>query len=260
MSSSVNGGAARAPEPETETTLKQLFVRMNGPIGQQLPTLQVLWSFFSRFGRVVKITPAKNGTIAFVTFSTPVEAQTAKNAMNDHEVVDESNGANLVRTLFVDFAFERGTKPVHVQAPIPAPRPVLRPIHVEAPRPVPEQAPRPAPSPATPVPVFDPSILSCYNDSFLMDGSCKSMKWLGPKTCLALFNIGRNPKPKVMYQKMQTLSLFSDGSPIVWYIPHPRHPYALTECLEGLDSGRFTHMTSVEIPSDVLEIPNCWRC
>jgi hypothetical protein len=256
MSSFVTGGAARASAPETETETetvpKQLFVRMNGPIGQQLPPLPVLRVFFQKFGRVVKITPAKNGTIAFVTFATPEQAKAAKNAMNDHEVVDESNGANLVRTLFVDFAFERGTKPVHVQAPIPAPRPVLRPVHVEA--------PRPAPSPATPVPVFDPSILSCCNDSFLMDGSCKSMKWLGPKTCLALFNIGRNPKPKVMYQKMQTLSLFSDGSPIVWYIPHPRHPYALTECLEGLDSGRFTHMTSVEIPSDVLEIPNCWRC
>jgi hypothetical protein len=299
MSSSVTGGAARASAPETETTPKQLFVRMNGPIGQQLPPLQVLRTFFGRFGRVVKITPAKNGTIAFVTFETPEEAKAALDAMNDHEVVVESNGARLVRTLFVDFALERGTKPIHVQAPRQAQRPApveaqrpapveaqrpapveaqrpapveaqrpapveaQRPAPVEAQRPAPVEAqrpaPRPAPSPATPVPVFNPSILSGCNDSIFMDGSPNSMKWLGPKTCLALFNIGRNPQPKVMYQEMQTLTLFSNGSPMVWYIPHPRHPYALTECLEGLDSGRFTHMSSVEIPSKVLEMPNCWR-
>ena len=113
MSSFVTGGAASAsaPETETETTPKQLFVRMNGPSGQKLPPLQVLRVFFQKFGRVVKITPAKEGTIAFVTFLTSKEAQTAKNAMNDHEVVDESNGVNLVRTLFVDFAWEKGTRP-----------------------------------------------------------------------------------------------------------------------------------------------------
>ena len=259
MYSSVNGGAARTSELETETTPKQLFVRINGPPGLQLPPLQVLRTFFSRFGKVAKITPAKNGTIAFVTFSTPEQAKAAKNAMNDHEVVDESNGVSLVRTLFVDFALERGTRPAHVQAPRPAPRPA----HVEVQIPFPEQAPilapRPVPSPATLVRVFDPSILSDCKDSLIMNGSRESMKWLGPKTGLALFNIGRNPQPKVIYQEMQTLTLFSDGSPIKWYIPHPRHPCALTECLEGLDSGRFTHMTSVEIPSDVLEMPNCWR-
>ena len=283
MSSSVTGGAARASAPETEITPNQLFVRMNGPIGQQLPPLQVLRTFFNRFGRVVKITLAKNGTLAFVTFETPGEAKAALDAMNDHEVVVESNGVSLSRTLFVDFALERGTKPVHVQAPRQAPRPAHveaprpahvealrpayveapRPAYVEAPRPPPVEAqrpaPRPAPSPATPVPVFNPSILSGCNDSIFMDGSPNSMKWLGPKTCLALFNIGINPQPKVMYQEMQTLTLFSNRSPIVWYIPHPRHPYALNECLEGLNSGRFTHMSSVEIPSEVLEMPNCWR-
>jgi hypothetical protein len=267
MSSFVTGGAARASALETETP-KKLFVRMNGPYGQQLPPLQVLRTFFSRSGRVVKIDSSKDGRIAFVTFETPGEAKAALDAMNDHEVVVESNGARLVRTLFVDFALKRGTKPAHVQAPRSAPRsaprPVPRPVHVEAPRPVPEQAPilapRSAHSPANPAPVFDQSILSGCNDSILIDGSRESMKWLGPKTCMTLLNIGQNPQPKVMYQKMQILPLFSDGSPIEWYIPHPRHPYALTECLEGLDSGRFTHMTSVEIPSDVLEIPNCWRC
>jgi hypothetical protein len=59
---------------------------------------------------------------------------------------------------------------------------------------------------------------------------------------------------------MSFLQLFSDGSPIVWYIPHPKHPSALTECLEGLDSGRFRHMTSVQIPSEVLKMHKCWRC
>lgn len=136
MSSFVTGGAARASESLPKAP-KQLFVRMNGPAGQQLPPLQVLRTFFNRFGRVVKITPAKNGTIAFVTFQTAEEAKAALDAMNGHEVVDESNGASLVRTLFVDFAVERGSKPVHFKAPRPAP--------VEAPAPAPAPAPRPAP-------------------------------------------------------------------------------------------------------------------
>lgn len=249
MDSFVTRGAACASSPETKAP-KQLFVRMNGPAGLELPSLQVLRVFFRKFGRVVKITDAKDRKIAFVTFSTSEEAQAAKNAMNDHEVVDESNGVNLVRTLFVDFAMERGVKPVHVQAPRQAP--------VQAPRP--EPAPIPPPSPATLAPVFDPSILSDCNDSFFIDGSSEFMKWLGPKTCLALFNIGKNPQPKVIYKKMQCLTLFSSGSPIMWYIPHPNHPSALTECLEGLDSGKFTHMTNVELPSEVLKMPNCWRC
>ena len=267
MSSFVTGGAARASEPKTEAP-KQLFVRMNGPTGQQLPPLQVLRTFFDRFGRVVKITPAKNGTIAFVTFQTAEEAKAALDAMNGSEVVDESNGASLVRTLFVDFAVERGSKPVHVQRPRPAPAPRPAPRHapVEAPRPAPRhapvEAPRPAPRPApveTPrqiLPRFDPSSLSHINDSI----SSGEMKWLGPKTCMQLLKIGRNPGPMVQYQNMSCLQLFSDGSPIVWYIPHPKNPYALTECLEGLESGRFTHMTSVQIPSEVLNMSNCWRC
>jgi len=253
MSSFVTGGAARASEPETEAP-KQLFVRMNGPAGQQLPPLQVLRQFFSRFGRVVKITPAKNGTIAFVTFQTPEEAKAALDAMNGSEVVDESNGASLVRTLFVDFAVERGSKPVQVKAtrPAPAPRPAL----VEAPRPPPAPRPAPVEAPREILPRFDPSSLSHIHDSILPG----VMKWLGPETCMQLLNTGRNPAPRVQYQNMSYLQLFSDGSPLVWYIPHPNHPYAQTECLEGLDSGRFTHMTSVQIPSEVLNMPNCWRC
>jgi hypothetical protein len=257
MSSFVTGGAARASEPKTETEApKQLFVRMNGPTGQLLPPLQVLRTFFNRFGRVVKITPAKNGTIAFVTFQTAEEAKAALDAMNGSEVVDESNGASLVRTLFVDFAVERGSKPVHVQRSRPAPAP--RPAPVEAPRPAPVEAPRPAPveAPRQILPRFDPSSLSHINDSILPG----VMKWLGQETCMQLLNIGRNPAPKVQYQNMSYLQLFSDGSLLVWYIPHPNHPYALTECLEGLDSGRFTHMTSVQIPSEVLKMSNCWRC
>ena len=250
MSSFVTGGAARESAPETETTPKQLFVRMRTH-GQKLPPPQVLKVFFQRSGcRVAKIILAKGDTIAFVTFLTADEAKAALDAMNDHEVVDESNEANLARTLFVDFALEKSTKPAHVKAP--------RPAHVEAPRP--EPAPIPPPSSATLRPVFDPSILSGCNDLIFMNVSRESMKWLGPKTCMVLFNIGRNPQPDVMYQNMQILPLFSNGSSIVWYIPHPNHPSALTECLEGLDSGRFTHMTSVEIPSEVLKMPNCWYC
>ena len=115
-------------------------------------------------------------------------------------------------------------------------------------------------APAGALPKFDPSILNDCNDS-LFDGSDPNlMKWLGPSTCMALFNIGRNPKPKVMYQDMTTVSLFSDGSPIVWYIPHPSHRMAAIECLQGLNSGRFTHAVDVQIPTEVLKMSKCWRC
>ena len=115
-------------------------------------------------------------------------------------------------------------------------------------------------APAGALPKFDPSILNDCNDS-LFDGSDPNlMKWLGPSTCMVLFNIGRNPKPKVVYQDMTTLSLFSDGSPIVWYIPHPSNHMAAKECLQGLNSGRFTHVVDVQIPTEVLKMSKCWRC
>jgi hypothetical protein len=249
MSSFVTGGAACASESETETKApKQLFVRMNGPVGQLLPHLQVLRTFFNRFGRVVKITHAKNGTIAFVTFQTPEEAKAALDAMNGSEVVDESNGVSLVRTLFVDFALERGTKPDHVKASAPIPVPMQSP----APRPDLVQAPV--------LPKFDPSILDDCSDSIFVRSDPAYMKWLGPKTCMTLLNIGRNPKPLVVYQNMSSLTLFSDGSPILWYIPHPNHPSAFNECLDGMKSGKFKYMTSVQIPTEVLKMSKCWRC
>lgn len=110
------------------------------------------------------------------------------------------------------------------------------------------------------LPKFDPSILNECNDSHFDGSDPNFMKWLGPSTCMALFNIGRNPKPKVVYQDMTTVSLFSDGSPIVWYIPHPSHRMAAIECLQGLNSGRFTHAVDVQIPTEVLKMSKCWRC
>jgi hypothetical protein len=115
-------------------------------------------------------------------------------------------------------------------------------------------------APAGALPKFDSSILDDCNDSLFDESDPNSMKWLGPSTCMALFDIGRNPKPKVVYQDMTTLSLFSDGSLIVWYIPHPSHQMAAIECLQGLNSGRFTHAVDVQIPTEVLKMSKCWRC
>jgi hypothetical protein len=253
MSSFVNGGAARASA--TETTSKQLFVRMNGPVGQQLPPLQVLRVFFQKFGRVVKITSAKNGTIAFVTFATPEQAKAAKNAMNDQEVVDESNGVSLVRTLFVDFAFERGTKPVHEQAPRPvprqapveAPRPTPRPAYVEAPRP--EPAPRPAPPQK---PVLD---VESANLPMVYLFSDQRPKMMSNQAMAFLFDLGLSPQPK--FQGDTDVQIFGNG--IQWVIPHPDHPYATQDCQRAYDSGHFFTQFPVKIPRDVLKSKKFWR-
>lgn len=266
MSSFVTGGAACASEPKTETEApKQLFVRMNGPIGQQLPPLQVLRTFFNRFGRVVKITPAKNGTIAFVTFQTAEEAKAALDAMNGSEVVDESNGASLVRTLFVDFAVERGSKPVHVQrprpvpvqaprpAPVPAPRPAPRNPYVEAPRPSPRPAYVEAPRPAPPQkPVLDLESVDLPMVYFFPDQRPKMMS----KPALdLLFELGLSPQTK--FQGDAEVQIFGNG--IHWEIPHPDHPYATQDCQRAYDSGHYFTQFPVKIPREVLTSKKFWR-
>ena len=149
-----------------------------------------------------------------------------------------------------------------VQPPVSAPvrPPVSAPVRPPVSAPVRPPVSAPVQPPVSALPIFDPSILDDCNDSMFDNSDPTWMKWLGPDTCMALLNIGRNPQPKVQYQNMSILQLFSDGSPLVWYIPHPKHRSALTECLEGLDTGRFRHMTSVQIPSEVLKMHKCWRC
>jgi len=238
MSSFVTGGAARASSPEIEAP-KQLFVRMNGPVGQQLPPLPVLRTFFSRFGRVVKITPAKNGTIAFVTFQTPEEAKAALDAMNGSEVVDESNGASLVRTLFVDFAVERGSKPVHFKATRPPPAP----IHV------PMEAPRPA---APQKPVLD---LASADLPLVYLFPDQRPKMMSNQAIAFLFELGLSPQ--TIFQGDTPVQLFGNG--IQWVIPHPDHPYATQDCQRAYDSGHYFERKTVNIPREVLTSKKFWR-
>ena len=242
MSSFVTGSAACALTPET-TPQKQLFVRMNGPSGQTLPPLQVLRVFFNKFGRVVKIISVKDGTIAFVTFATPGEAQAAKDAMNDHDAVADSNEANLARTLFVDFALERGTKPVHVQAPRSAPRPA----HVEAPRPVP--APRPAPPQK---PVLDVASADLPMVYFFPD---QRPKMMSNQAMAFLFDLGLSPQTK--FQGDTPVQIFGNG--IQWVIPHPDHPYATQDCQRAYESGHYFTEFPVKIPREVLTSKKFWR-
>ena len=251
MSSFVNGGAARASAPETKPTpAKQLFVRINGPACHQLPPLQVLQSSFNSHGRVVKITSAKNGSIAFVTFTTPEDAKAALDAMNNHEVVVESNGARLVRTLFVDFALEKGTKPVHVQAPRQAPRPAYveapRPAYVEAPRP--EPAPRPAPPQK---PVLDVASANLPMVYLFPD---QRPKMMSNQAMALLFDHGMSPQTK--FQGDTPVQLFNG---IQWVIPHPEHPYATQDCQIAYDSGNYFEKITVYIPREVLTSKKFWR-
>lgn len=245
MSSFVTGGAAGVASPETETKptpAKQLFVRINGPAGHQLPPPQVLRTFFNRHGRVVKITPAKNDTLAFVTFETPGEAKAALDAMNDHEVVVESNGARLVRSLFVDFALERGTKPVHVQAPRQAQRPVPR----QTPRP--EPAPRPAPPQK---PVLDVASANLPMVYLFPD---QRPKMMSNQAMALLFDHGMSPQTK--FQGDTPVQLFNG---IQWVIPHPEHPYATQDCQIAYDSGNYFEKITVYIPREVLTSKKFWR-
>lgn len=265
MSSFVTGGAAResAPETETETTPKQLFVRMRTP-GQKLPPKQVLQVFFQRSGcRVVKIILAKEGTIAFVTFMTADEAKAALDAMNGHEVVDESNGVNLARTLFVDFACEKGTKPAHVQAPRPAPRP----HHVEAQRSVPRPALRPAPRPAyveAPRPEPEPRPAPPQKPVLDVASANLPMVYLFPnqkprmmsnQAMGLLFDLGLSPETK--FEGDTNVQIYGNGIQLI--IPHPDHPSATQDCQKAFDSGLYFDKYTVKVPREVLTSKKFWR-
>lgn len=91
---------------------------MNVAIGEKLPPQEILKIYFSKFGKIIEIIYAENNSIAFITFFTHSEAKTAKDEMNGNQVICESDGENLVRTLFVDFAREKGTKKYYTKATV----------------------------------------------------------------------------------------------------------------------------------------------
>ena len=256
MSYSVSRSATNVSKASKES--KKLFIRVGGAyyVDEKLPSPETLERIFLPFGEITSLIVTRDKDNAFISFKNAEDALKAKNAVNGFEVQTHAMGKEYTRHLFVDFAREKtyeqrerhraendridrltkifsedGSPGASVSAPVRAPAPEL--------------------------PDFDPSILDDCNDSIFEGQS--HMKWLGPQACMTLLDIGRNPQPRVLYKNMTFLQLFSDGSPLVWYIPHPNHPSALTECLEGLDSGRFCHMTSVRIPSEVLKMPKCWR-
>ena len=243
--------------------LKRLFVRPKGSSGK-LPSLQVLQAFFSKFGRVVRITYGnKDGTFAFVTFMTAEQAKAAYDSIHGSEVVDASKGVNLGRNLFVDFAEERGAKPVHVKAPklapapgpspleTPKPAPAPRPAHLEAPKPAQEEAPKPAQEEASkPVLIVESvALLMVYI-------SQRQIPQKMSKSALALlFKLGSSPETK--FQGDIPVQMF--GNEDEWVIPHPDHPTATQDCQKAYDSKKYSKKITVNIPKGVLESKKFWR-
>lgn len=229
--------------PKPEAAPKQLFVRSKGVSDQKLPPLQVLQTFFSKFGTVVKITDGNKGrTFAFVTFLTAEQAKAAYDSINGSEVVDASKGVNLGRNLFVDFAMERGTKP--------APRPT----HVEAPRSAPRQAPVEAPrfEPALiPAPPQKPDLdVASANLPFVYIFPGQRPRIMSKPAMEFLFGLGSPPQTK--FHGDTDVLIFGDG--IQWVIPHPNNHSAIQECKE-----KYKYSYLVQIPGDVLTSKNFWR-
>ena len=252
---------AQSGEDEAGTVQVTLFVRANDAHpDERFKNFRDLRRMFDEYGRVKKFFLLPSGNSAFVTFETGEDADKAKAGLSGTTVETQSMGKVFERQLYIGFVRERGIKQ---RASAPSPRsaraPAPRSAPAPAPAPAPARAPAPVRDPSPDLPIFDPSIVKDCNDSMFTDPSnALSMKWLGVRTCSTLLNIGQDPTPKVMYRDMQTLTLFSNG-PLRWYIPHPNHPSALNECLDGIGTGRFTHMTIVQIPSEVLKISKCWR-
>jgi len=236
MSFYMKGGAASAPK---SNLTNQLFVRVNGAQSEKLllPPLQVLRGFFIEHGKVVKIISVKEGIIAFVTYENPSEALSAKNAMNGHEIVINSNGTNIKRYLFVDFAREKGKE---------APRPV-----VSAPRLFAEEVPRPVEvKPSLPV----LNVESTELPMVYLFGDQRP-KMMSNQAMGLLFNLGLSPQPK--YQGDTDVQIFGNG--IQWVIPHPDHPYATQDCQRAYDSGHYFTQFPIKIPRDVLTSKKFWR-
>jgi RNA recognition motif-containing protein len=235
MSFYIKGSAASAHKSKLTN---QLFVRVNGAQSEKLllPPLQVLRGFFNEYGKVVKIISVKEGTIAFITFASPTEALAAKEALNGHEIINNSKGANKVCSLFVDFAREK-TKELprqFVAAPIPV-----------------EEAPRPVEvKPSLP-------ILDCLSADLPMVYLFPDQrpKMMSNQAMGLLFDLGLSPKLK--YQGDTDVQIFGNG--IQWVIPHPDHPYATQDCERAYDSGTYFTQFPVKIPRDVLTSKKFWR-
>ena len=272
---------------------KKLFVRSNIH-GIQLPPKPVLSTYLSKYGRVVKITDVNKGrTYAFVTFLTAEQAKAAFDAINGSKGGDASNGVNLGRTLFVDFAVEECAKPVHVKAPklapapgpspleTPKPAPAPRPSHLESPKPAlvedpkptPVEAPRPssAPRPAqeeAPKPAQEeapkPAQEEASKPVLIVESVALPMVYISQRqtpqkmsrpALALLFKLGSSPETK--FQGDTPVQMF--GNKDEWVIPHPDHPTATQDCQKSFESGTYTEKLTVNIPKGVLESKKFWR-
>jgi hypothetical protein len=216
----------------------QLFVRVNGAQSEKLllPPMQFLRGLFNEYGKIVKIISVKEGTIAFVTFASPTEALSAKEAINGHEIDFNNNGTNLVRSLFVDFAREKT---------VVAPR-----LFETAPILV-EEAPKPVEVKPT-LPILDVEFADLPMVYLFPD---QRPKMMSNQAMGLLFELGLSPKPK--YQGDTDVQIFGNG--IQWVIPHPDHPYATQDCQRAYDSGNYFTQFPIKIPRDVLTSKKFWR-
>lgn len=232
---------------------KKLFIRSKGVSRQKLAPLQVLQTFFSKYGIVVKITYGnKDCTIAFVSFLTAEQAKAAFDAINGSKEGDASNGVNLGRTLFVDFAVEEGAKPVHVKAHKPAP--ASRPAHLETSKPAP--SPRPIPLETPKLDLSQKPVLNVEKTNILMVYILPGQKSrIMSKPALGvLFDLGSSPETK--FQGDIPVQMF--GNEDEWVIPHPEHPTSTQDCQKAYDSGKYSKKITVNIPREVLTSKKFW--
>jgi len=225
-----------------EVATKQLFVRFNGQKNQKLPPQEILKLFFRKFGKIMKIIYAKNDTIAFITFFTHSEAKTAMDEMNGHEVISESNGVSTIRTLFVDFAREKGTKKYYTQSTIDQ-----LPKLDYVPFPVPMQAPDLPQKPILDVASADLPLVYLFPD--------QRPKMMSNQAMAFLFELGMTPEEK--FEGDTDVQIFGNG--IQWVIPHPDHPYATQDCQKAYDSGHYFTQFPIKIPREVLTSKKFWR-
>ena len=117
MSSSVSGSVSKTAAQST-----QLFVKVKDSIypNERLPPPPILRQNFGPHGTIKALVSAKAGAIAFITFLTPQEALTAKNAMNGFQIVTYAMGRDFERTLFVDFARGKPQKEWNEAREVPA--------------------------------------------------------------------------------------------------------------------------------------------
>ena len=250
---------------EKEKAPKKLFVRSN-IYGIELPSKPVLSTYLSKFGRVMKITDGNKGrTFAFVTFLTAEQAKAAFDAINGSKGGDASNGVNLGRTLFVDFAVEEGAKPVHVKAPKPDPARVSSPLETPklapSPGPAPLETPKPAPAPRSALAQI-PSLpqeevlnVTSVNLPLVYILPGQKPRIMSKPALGVLFVLGLSPQTK--FQGDIPVQMFGNGDE--WVIPHPEHTTATQDCQKAYDSGKYSKKITVNIPKEVLTSKKFWR-